>query len=173
MFKLLPELVGEVGDKHFVLINGKTTKSFYDSAALDVYTGMFPIFNEKGEIVEYMNVMGSFCLKPNSLSEYLYRYVAHEHYGPSIMRTNHCTYFKSALVRFPSKYLLDDDVMEFVLAEEKRKLKNLHNCRVFASFFEEIRFKLYCKKILSQKLSKLKKMKQYMLENKNIDLSQD
>lgn len=130
MSNLLPKLVGELGKKQFVLISGQTTKTFYNSADINAYTGLFPIYNDKGEIVEYMNVMGKFCAEQNSLSEYLYRYVAYEKYSASILRTNYCTYFMSALLKFPSKYLVDKEVLDFVLPKRRESLNiyTIINC---------------------------------------------
>ena len=150
----MPKLVGEVGNMHFEFPNGNVSKNFYSAKELDARLGMFPICNEKGDIVEYMNVMGRFYLKGNKFSEKLYHYVAFEHYNSSIIRTRRWNFWYSALINFPSIYLVDKEVKIFILEEEKRKIKYLHNFKFFHSFIEEIRFKLYCKKILKIKLEK-------------------
>lgn len=164
MIELMPKLVGEVGNMHFEFPNGTVSKNFYNAKEIDDYLGMYPICNENGDIVEYMNVMGKFHTKENNFSKKLYRYVAFELYSSSIVRTKYYNFWTSALIKLPSVYLIDENVKNFVIEEEKRKIQYMHYFKLFRSFLEEVRFKLYCKKILNQKLNKAENTKKHFTE---------
>ena len=151
-------LMGTAGKKHFVLPNRQITKKFYNAQSFDMRTGQFPILDENGEIIEYMDLMGNFTKTNTLFAKKLYNYVASERNIPFITKA-HGDYYYCGLLDFPSKYLIDDNVKHFIKMEERRRYLKLCNNHNFSSIFQRLMYKRYTNKVWKQKERKAEYLK--------------
>ena len=159
MMDYMPKLIGKDGEKFFMFQNQMCSKVFYDAGKFDVLACQFPILNEKGEVVEYMDILGNFSKENTHFARKIYRYVTYEFLQPTILRRSKLNFYYFALADFPSFYLVDEKIKKFVIEEERRKYQFLINSHQFVSLFERLRYKMVMKQILREKLKKAKNIK--------------
>lgn len=142
-------LQGELGEKKFVLRNGQETKTFYDAGNFNYSIGQFPIYNENNEIVEYMDLMGTFSKENTNLAVYLYNYVLAESYMPLGSMVYQC-----GIYNFPSKYLTNEKVKRFIVQEEKARYKKMKTYNI--SLIEKLNYRIHTTRCLQNKLKNAK-----------------
>ena len=154
---LMPTLVKTNNAYYFQFNDGRTTKLFLSVGKLDIQTGCYAIINEKNE-QEYMDLFGNFTKQPTEFALHLYSYIVSEQRIPTVFKYYPITYFYTALVDFPSKYLINKEVLNFIVVEEQRRYKSLVKHKVFSNILDRLIYKKYANDILKQK----KKRAQYL-----------
>lgn len=160
------QLVGETGHKNFILPDGKHTKKFYDVSEIDLETGEFSILDGQGNVVEYMDIMGTFTQNNTEVAKYLCHYALSSRYIP--VRT--CPIgdlYYSGLVSFPSKFLSDDKVRNFIKSQEDYRYKKLCHKKCFRSLFERFYYKHYISELWKEKMIKLNQDNSSTIQNEN------
>ena len=160
MVKYMPKLLGEDGKKYFKFNDESVSKTFFSAGKFDVLACQFPILNEKGEVVEYMDILGNFSKENTHFARKIYRYITYEFLQPTIVRISKSNFYYFALADFPSAYLTDEKIKKFIIEEEKRKYKYLVHSHQFVSLFERLRYKIIMKQILRRKLKKAKTLEE-------------
>lgn len=155
------ELQGEVGAKYFVLRNGQKTKTFYDAGKFYYRSGQFPIYDENKNVVEYMDLMGTFTKGETHVAISLYYYILSEYYLPSQL-----TYMLGVL-NIPSRHFMNPKVKEFILEEEKARNKLMSTYNI--SLIERLRYRHVVNSCLKEKLKKAKKL----AKQREIELKQE
>ena len=145
-------LIGETGNKKFVLRNGNKTKTFYDAKKFDFTCGQYPIVNENNEIVEYMDLMGTFTQEKTEVAFEIYYYLLSMQYLPNYSRFGY-----KGIIDFPSKYLVDPDVRKFSVEEEKYRNKFVKNSSSIP-LFERLTYVHTMKSVLRSKLRKANRL---------------
>ena len=147
-------MVGEVGNKRFVLPTGEHTKTFYDASEFNSKTGHFSIFDEQGKVIEFMDLMGRFTKVETELAKHLSYYVRSGDYIPIKTYTDG-DYYYSGVVDFPSKFLADDEVRAFIKSQEDHRYRKLCKLHCFVSLFERLSYKRYISKLWKFKIEKM------------------
>lgn len=151
------KLEGELGEKRFVMPDGKITKTFYNASGFDQETGEFAIYDESSSVVEYMDLMGHFSLDKTELAKQLSDYIQTGQHIP-VKRFGFGDLYYCGLVDFPSKFLAEPDVYEFIRNHEKLRYKRLCKGKCFGSLFERIHYKNYITEVWKAKINKLKRI---------------
>ncbi|MBO5954499.1 MAG: hypothetical protein J6Q13_00845 [Clostridia bacterium] len=168
MINYIPKLLGKNGNKFFMFNDGTYSKLFYSAGEFDFYSCEFPILDESGKVVEYMDIIGNFSKDKTIFARKIYDYVTYEFFKPTIVRTPGFYGFYFALECFPAGYLTDERIKKFVIKEEKRKYEYLVNMKQFASLFERLGYKIFMKQILKKKLNKAKELTGIILTEEDI-----
>ena len=161
MSKKFPKITGETGNITFEFENGKKSKSIYATLDFQEDIASYPILNNNKEIVEYMDIAGNFSKEPTKFALELFNYVFFENYHPLLIRTSTQNFYYCALLSFPSKYLINKNVLKYIEEEERNKFKTLCANKEFTSLLEMLKYKLYVKRCLKQKLERAEQLKAY------------
>lgn len=154
-------------NKKFVLYNGRKTKSFCNCLEFDNKLGVYPIVDKNGKIVEYMDIVGNFTAQPTRLAMVLNEYVKSRCQGVRfICGTSTCFYF-TTLTDFPSKYMTDKTVRDFIKKEEQYKYTLACKNNVFPNFIAKLRYKLYVMDVYNQKIQKSNKYIKVQQQSQN------
>ena len=141
----------------FVLYNGNKTKSVFGALEFDESLGVFPIINNKNQIVEFMDCMGNFTKKPTRFAHEFNKYINATGkgvcYGYPVNN-----FFDTALIDLPSKYLTSNEIRRIVQNEERYKIRLARKHGEFVGLLENIRYRIYVLKIYKQKLDRAKKL---------------
>lgn len=140
-------LKGELGKKRFVLRNGQETKTFYNAGNFDYTIGQFPIYDENDQVVEYMDLMGTFSKNNTNMAIRLYYYMLAENYFPYYNMV-----FCEGILNFPSKYFTNTEVQDFIIEEELIRDELMKNNNV--SLVNRLRYRRMVSQCLKQKIKK-------------------
>ena len=150
-------LNGDLGEKYFIFPNGERSKTFYNANKFMYIYGQYPILNEKGEVVEYMDLMGNFSEGHTELAHALYAYAISINQIPfRAFGLSGEAY--TGVYHFPSKFLKDEKVREFIKNEEDYRYCRLCECNRFRSIIERMRYKHYIDTIWKQKMKKVQRL---------------
>lgn len=169
----LPVLEGLEGRKFFVFDNLDMSKDFYDSGEFDEEIGAYPIFDESGNVVEYMDLLGNFSNKPTSLAKFFYRYVCTEEKMPFFVPYPQEMFYITGLLNFPSKFMVDEKVRQAIKKEELRRYRLLSKDKIFPSLIVRLQYKAYLKSILKQKVCKANKLKSLIEQQSKLNSSEN
>lgn len=159
-------LKGELGKRYFVFPNGEKTKTFYNADKFIFSYGQYPILNENGDVVEYMDLMGNFSEGQTELARRLYDYALSINQIPyKALGVQGQAY--TGVLDFPSKFLKNEKVREFIEREEKKRFHRLCRGNGIPSFLHRIRYKLYIDKVWKQKMKKVQRLLQEDAEQQN------
>ena len=156
----LPVINGEVGERYFVFANGRKSKEFYDVSEFDKFNGCYPILDQSGNVVEYMDMLGNFSKTPTEFASKFHHFVFFERYSALISRSSASAYYECAINWFPSKFLISQEIQEIVKEIEKQRFKKMCRTGCFVSIFERVRYFLYMKECMNIKLDKAKQLSQ-------------
>lgn len=163
-----PQIIGEVGNKQFVLYDGQISKPFFTNAEFDSRIGSYPILNENNEIVEYMDLIGNFTNKPTKFAKEFSSYIDSRRLGVSDAYAG-SIFFCTGLIDFPSKYLVDKKIRKIVKAEENYKFKTACMENNLVYLLTKLKCKLYLIDIYNQKIARAERLlKQMQIKGKNI-----
>lgn len=164
-----PKIVGEVGNMQFILFDGVKTKSFFNAAEFDCLKGVYPILNQHGQVIEYMDILGNFTIQPTKFAKDFNSYINSRNRGICYGCVENYVYF-TTLLDFPSKYLINNKVRNIVKREELSKYKNACKNKQFSSLLDKLGYRLYISRIFNKKVAKAKTaLKILNVENKNDD----
>ena len=161
----MPILDGCDGCYYFNIQNETSTKFFHHAGDFDETSGVYPIYNEKNEIVEYMDVLGNFTQKPTRFAKLFYRYVTYEQMLPLVFKRNQLhSGYACAFDSFPIKYFLNKKFVQLIKDEENRKIEEMKRQKFIYSFFDVLGYRLSVIRNLKEKINMAK-----ALENNKAD----
>lgn len=158
-----PAIFGEKGNMQFVLFDNTITKSFFNALDFDRATGCFPIINKNCRTVEYMDLIGNFTKKPTKFAKEFYDYLETR----CCCAVSGCAcyaVYRSYLIDFPSKYMIDPKVRTIVKNEEKYRYIIACKSGDIRTLIMKLRSKLYLRKLYLQKVRKAERLKKKMLK---------
>ena len=164
-----PQLVGKIGERQFVLHNGDITKEFYNVGLFDIETGMYPILNEKEEVVEYMDMLGNFSKHTTKFAYHFYKYAVSSKDVPFLV-SSYMKISYSGLVDFPSRYLADEKIKEIIKKEEKRRFKYARRHNEFDSLIDIVRYRIYLKQVWADKVLRAERFKETLEKAKDNEI---
>jgi hypothetical protein len=164
----MPKLIGEKGNMHFRFETGEKSKTIYFVGKFDEFTGEYPIYDENNQLVEYMDILGNFSKEKTELAECLYRHAIQERIMPVVAYAGYYTYFRAAIIDFPSKFLVDEKVRDAILKEERRKYNHMVSTHQFCSLLDRLSYKIYANQVIKAKLKKAQKLKQEQLNAEQV-----
>ena len=159
-------LKGEEGEKFFVLRNGRKTKTFYDAGEFNFAIGQFPIYDKDGQIVEYMDLMGTFSKENTDVACEIYCYLVRDY----IPRMG--AFYECGIEMFPSKYLTDLKVREFIKNEEDKRYRFACQSKSFTSIIDRLWYKHYISQWWKLKIKRANRMIKQR-ENAKIETNQN
>lgn len=154
---IIPQLSGETGNMYFEFYDGKKSKIFHSAKSLDAQNGTFEIKLLNDE-TQYMDLLGNFSQKPTEFASALYDYISFENYNHLVYRSLKYVYFKTALVNFPSKFLINKDVLNFIVEFEWKRYQTLIENNRFVSLIEKASYKHFILKNIKAKLKRMKRL---------------
>ena len=154
-----PQLCGESGNMYFEFGDGKKSKNFHSSKQIDHRTGSYEVLNLSGE-VEYMDLFGNFSKSPTEFASKLYDYINFERFNNLVYRSRSYTLYQTALTAFPSKFLINEKVLDFITKYEQQRFKKLCNNGSFVSLLEKMSYKRFVMKTYKAKIRRMKKLSQ-------------
>ncbi len=152
-----PKLQADQNGKYFKFYDGSRSKSIYGIGKFDDESGVYPILNNEGKVVEYMDLLGNFVQEPTKLALRFSDYYYENMTRPLVYGYGGYRVFDSPLKDLPSKYMVSKKVQKAVRAVEKRAIVDFKNQNGFKNLFELMSYRKYQYSLMMKKFNKARK----------------